>query len=384
MAGVLELLQTLLHLWGWCQLGVLTRIYITQLFGGACSPHGSDWWWVPCVTSDGLTRYGGAVFEVLPANVLGSFVMGFFASADVIAAGLAVKGHGTAVACLPNKTALQKHTPLHIGVRTGFCGSLTTYSTWVLQTIEMLVAGPPSEFRTQWVESLWALFIGIACSMCALAFGQQLALYLHLQVWNKDNSPNNALVGDGSPGNVQVSLATNEQAPSEGKLPCWLADALALLFAGGLTAASIVMAIIDDSGQYQPSRQYYWFSILFGPFGAIIRWKLSDLNGKVPGSWSWFPLGTFIANQLACTLDFGLQVLVVRDTSMTALQVSVVKGWITGFSGSLSTVSTWVVEIQKLTIGFPKHLHSYLYIALSLGVSWLIGILLYGIPIWTM
>ena len=73
-----------------------------------------------------------------------------------------------------------------------------------------------------------------------------------------------------------------------------------------LTALWIVLAVVD-TGSRHLGRREQWFAILLGPFGATLRWKLVTLHGKLPG-WRWFPLGTFVANILACCIDFGLQV----------------------------------------------------------------------------
>lgn len=75
---------TLLHLWAWAQLGILARVYLGKLFGGACGD--PAWPWVPCVTSPGLQRYGGAVFTDLPANVAGSFLIGLVSSGEALGA----------------------------------------------------------------------------------------------------------------------------------------------------------------------------------------------------------------------------------------------------------------------------------------------------------
>lgn len=101
-------------------------------------------WWIPCVTSPGLSRLGGALFTDLPANVLGSWAMGLFASGDILAANYHGSGFGLelaatshphlpALAFLPPSSPLQKHKALALGLRTGFCGSLTTFASWILQ-----------------------------------------------------------------------------------------------------------------------------------------------------------------------------------------------------------------------------------------------------------
>ena len=43
---------SILYLFSFCQMGVVCRIYIGKLFGGACTPgYDGAWAWIPCVTS---------------------------------------------------------------------------------------------------------------------------------------------------------------------------------------------------------------------------------------------------------------------------------------------------------------------------------------------
>lgn len=127
----------LLHLSAYAQLGVLTRVYIGKLFGGACSSPGR-WQWAPCVSSPGLTRPGGVFFTDFPANVVGSFLIGILSSGSVLQSVYPrVEGAEDHVATqllfLPSRSPLQSHSALHVGLRTGYCGSLTTLSSWISQ-----------------------------------------------------------------------------------------------------------------------------------------------------------------------------------------------------------------------------------------------------------
>lgn len=42
------------------------------------------------------------------------------------------------VAILPGSWKIQHYTPLWLGIRTGFCGSLSTFASWNLQMVEMI------------------------------------------------------------------------------------------------------------------------------------------------------------------------------------------------------------------------------------------------------
>ena len=170
---MLDRARVLIHLFACAQVGVLTRLTVGELFGGAC---GSEAQWVPCVTSP-----YGALFIDLPINIVGSFLMGLFVSSDVLSNTIR---HNLAVhapmAILPRKSSLQAHTPLHIGLRTGLCGSLTTLASWMLQTVLMMVGGAAMpDGNSQWVAALVGLYIGTTAATASLTLGQHIALYIY-------------------------------------------------------------------------------------------------------------------------------------------------------------------------------------------------------------
>ena len=156
------LILQLLHLIAWNQIGVILRVQLVALFGGACDDVGSQSW-QPCVTSPGLSRLGGAMFTNVPPNVLGSFAIGLFSSsASLTKAYPSFQPlHVVNLAFLPSSSPLQHHTALHLGLRTGLCGSLTTFASWILQMVKMMVGGR-STIGTEWVAALWGIYLNVA------------------------------------------------------------------------------------------------------------------------------------------------------------------------------------------------------------------------------
>ena len=65
------------------------------------------------------------MFTDLPANALGCFVVGFIASSKALDL-----QDGRNVAILPPQHWLQGAHALQTGLRTGFCGCLTTFASW--------------------------------------------------------------------------------------------------------------------------------------------------------------------------------------------------------------------------------------------------------------
>ncbi len=106
------------------------------------------------------------------------------------------------------------------------------------------------------------------------------------------------------------------------------------------------------------------FALLLGPPGTLLRFELSKyLNPVVPR----FPLGTLAANSIA-VLVFAVTALLQRGEGLAGNRCAVLKGVQDGFCGSLSTVSTFVVELR--TLGRRE---GWAYFA----VSWLVGQLLF-------
>jgi len=97
---------------------------------------------------------------------------------------------------------------------------------------------------------------------------------------------------------------------------CYLqTNIAALLMVVLLTSLWIILAIIDSHRQHAQRRRQ-WFALLFASFGAALRWKLAQLNGRMSGL-RWFPIGTLAANLMACCIDFGTQVLRWSSTRAT-------------------------------------------------------------------
>ena len=116
-----------------------------------------------------------------------------------------------------------------------------------------------------------------------------------------------------------------------------------------LTALWIVLAIVD-SGQRHSQRRRQWFALLFAPFGALLRWKLALLNGRMP-KWKWYPVGTLAANLVACCIDFGTQ---VNHDSAENIAVWNMKrdffGGLTRYTLMLASIGLFCTERRKISI----------------------------------
>lgn len=134
--------------------------------------------------------------------------------------------------------------------------------------------------------------------------------------------------------------------------------------------ALLIWGAIAFSGSDPPSITYrtYFIATLFSPFGTILRWQLSRLNGSIQNSkWEWFPVGTFLANMIASSISALMAAISLKvDSQLASVFVAAIKF---GFAGCLSTVSTFVVEVVGLMKALPQHAYGYYYSLLSLGLA---------------
>ena len=161
--------------------GTLLRLILAQLFGQACSDPETIGWIadesVLCVTRDGTTTQNeGIIFADLPANLLGSFIMGLLQ--DGAALGLALN---LPIAFLPPSNMFQSFDIWHTALKTGFCGSLTTFSAWNSEMV-VLMAGHlgaiPNRHSMIW-RAFFGYVIGMETAIGSYVFGRTVAWWLH-------------------------------------------------------------------------------------------------------------------------------------------------------------------------------------------------------------
>lgn len=164
-----ETATILLQLCLWSELGVLTRIYLDRLFNDGC-----DDGWGLCLTSDktAAKQYGAEFFD-LPANMLGCFVMGLLSTGAVL--GLKSK---KSLAVLPASHHFQDEKELQVGLRTGYCGSLTTFASWELSLLQLLIGSKGGD-GGQWQQWLWGYIIGFELAFASHLIGEHAALGIH-------------------------------------------------------------------------------------------------------------------------------------------------------------------------------------------------------------
>ncbi|KXH45821.1 hypothetical protein CSAL01_01983 [Colletotrichum salicis] len=322
-----------------------------------------------------LTLYPGAPvsFSVLWANVGGSLVMGFLiedrklfkqgwgtpkyhreitkarrrggqtddgsaATADLAAA---KKAH----------LATKKTIPLYIGLSTGFCGSFTSFSSFIRDIFLVMVndlprpGGATPEPRTggQSFMAMMAIIIAtVALSLSALIFGAHLAIAL-----------------EGITPSIPYLLGRK------------VMDRCAVLFGWGAWLGAVLLAIWPPHDAW---RGRVIFSIVFAPLGCLARFYASLLlNARVPA----FPMGTFAVN-IAGVSVLGMCWDLAHAGLGGVVGCQVLQGVEDGFCGCLTTVSTWVAELTAL-----RRRHAYVYGLCSVVVGFAVMVIIMGAQKWT-
>ena len=103
------------------------------------------------------------------------------------------------------------------------------------------------------------------------------------------------------------------------------------------------------------------FALAFAPIGCLVRFQLSVHLNRLIRS---FPLGTFTANILgACVLGMAYD-LQMSSAGAAVVDCQILQGIMDGFCGALTTVSTWVLELDTLRLR-----HAYFYGSCSILVG---------------
>lgn len=212
-------------------------------------------------------------------------------------------------------TSTKTTTPLYIGLATGYCGSVTTFSSFIVGAFEKLSNTVPVHHGRRIRDDVAAMLAYVIGTMAISLGGLQVGA--HLAVFSK--------------GFLR-------------KLPFRWTDALAVPVGLGMWIASVIMAVLIKKW-----RGDVLFACVLSPPGAIVRFWASRLGNPI---FRVFPLGTFMVNILGTATLAGL--LVGRYAHSGGNTCDVLKGLGDGFCGCLTTVSTFVVEVRSLRSGFLR------------------------------
>ena len=325
-----------------------------------------------------LTFYPGApiVTPVLWANFGGSLVFGFLAEdrqlfreewgdglrtsssrrVDGEKQGEDVEAQQQRAAARKRHGAVKKGIPLYIGLATGFCGSFTSFSSFVRDCFLALsndlpsprshptaVAAATSTVPRHRGDSFMAVvaivLLTVCMSLAALKLGAHFALGLE---------------------RCTPSLPFRFMRR--------YLDPLIVFLAFGSWIGAIIMAVFPPRNAWRGEAV---FALVFAPLGCLVRFYASmHLNGKIAS----FPLGTFVVNIFGTAMlgiFYNLQHARLGSLSGGGVDgCQVLQGMMDGFCGCLTTVSTWVGELNGL-----RRRHAYVYgiTSVVVGLSLLIS-----------
>jgi len=237
---------------------------------------------------------------------------------------------------------------VYIGLTTGLCGSITTFSSWSFAIFKDLFNVPAvgSYSYKNIVCGLIELIVGLAAYTALVKFGNHLGKFLPFS----------------NPSEFVTSVTIRKEKPKMNIKFIIYACVAAVLF-----ITSLVLAItLDDTRKV-------WLSCLMAPLGALPRYILSTKNSKFPN----FPIGTFAAN-IAGTLCLAIFTIFKYSSDYHEFLCHFLMAVGDGFCGCLTTISTFVNELNSLN---TKHL--YIYCIASIVSAQFVIMVTFGIYGWT-
>lgn len=132
----------------------------------------------------------------------------------------------------------------------------------------------------------------------------------------------------------------------------------------------------DKTDAVERTQQIACISSLMAPSGTLLRWRLSELNGRSK-KWPWLPIGTLSANLLGClvsALMVALPIVIDVEKYFGGVFLASLKG---GLAGCLSTVSTFVAETVVLMNALPQHYYGYYYSIGTIVLACMVGVISY-------
>ncbi|GAA5976452.1 hypothetical protein JCM11641_006017 [Rhodosporidiobolus odoratus] len=276
---------------------------------------------------------------------LGLIWIGGFAEREVFAlvwaqmVGCAVMG----VATERKKGIERVFPPLFVLCGTGFCGSLTTWSSMSHDVfVSFANLGEPSGTSrfSGFLSGAAVTLITLVACMSSLQFGVHLSSFL-----------------------------PRFQLPHR-RLPSQKSFNALILLSGPLFWLGSIFLLIFGPHSW---RSRATFAIVLGPPGTLLRYYLSKKLNPIHPS---LPYGTLLMNSLS-VLIFAVMELLARHPR-GQLGCAALKGVQDGFCGSLSTISTMAVELRGLKRG-----QSYRYFGVSWALAQLIFLVVVGSWVWT-
>ena len=220
---------------------------------------------------------------------------------------------------------------LYIGLTTGLCGSITTFSGLMYNSCVALF-GPSSHYIYPVSNYLAVIVSAFASSFVGFVMGRHFSIFIF----------------PSSPSKTRRAQYLNDH------VRIWLFPLLILISIPLL----ILLAVLLPTGSYT----YFIYSAIFAPFGSLTRYLLSVIFNTNTN----FPLGTLLANIIGSYIYFGMVTINEYVSTLSPLVRQVIMSVIQGYCGCLTTVSTFILELD--TIKKRRYIYAY-FIATVLPIQ---------------
>ncbi|ORZ31268.1 hypothetical protein BCR44DRAFT_101160, partial [Catenaria anguillulae PL171] len=241
------------------------------------------------------------------------------------------------------------YLPLYMGLATGLCGSLTSFSTVVSISV-----GPLVSDATAWKVGIHYLSVALLLLTAFSLSHTFFRIGLHL---------GSIMPGFGFPVahpsfNYPIALGAPtffaRLSPRDG-FTVTLALLLWFLAIGGTAASYVLWGVAEPTSQAL-------LAVSLGPLGALTRYMFGTMF-RSPG-------GTLASNWVAVLIYAGLR------AAVKATGASSVDGWsafvepiVLGYCGSLSTVSSFISEVDDME---PRKATSYILVSVLPSVVFMV------------
>ncbi|ORZ07521.1 CrcB-like protein-domain-containing protein [Lobosporangium transversale] len=255
---------------------------------------------------------------------------------------------------------------IYVGLSSGLCGSITTFSSWSLGIfVEMI---NPTKIKRHPLQNVLSALTELVVTLAFSMVGLQSGMHLGEAILQKDTT-------DNSDNSSRMQNKPEPLKPVESPLHWTILDFIIIGSCVLLWIGMVLVTILMPQGSWT-SWRHVVFAICFAPPGAILRWYLSRFNIRT----KQFPVGTFAANVIGSLI---LAALVCLQHSSgvggkSTLICQVLSGLQDGFCGCLTTISTFALELKILS-----RRASYIYGVSSVVAAQLAMLIVLGSFVWT-
>uniref|UniRef100_V5GPP2 Chromosome condensation protein n=2 Tax=Kalmanozyma brasiliensis (strain GHG001) TaxID=1365824 RepID=V5GPP2_KALBG len=274
-----------------------------------------------------------------------------------------------------NRQAIEgRYPPAYIMITTGLCGSITTFSKWMLDVFRAF--GDQQHYNRGGLHNVMdamsqtALTVGMA--LVSISAGIALSKVINLELLIRACFGNKK-----GPASAQAREVDEKKSLVHPGQTLVLDTSVFLLGLVFWIASAILCAL------YPPFRRVT-FGLVLAPPGTILRWYLSRFNSHPLSKRTSLPLGTLAANLFATAVICAAFTAsragsAPRSFAGGLTGCEALQGLEDGFCGCLSTVSTFAVELR--TIKPRRKAVRYAVVSWVAGV--LICVVLVGAPWWS-